>query len=76
MSGFQQLICSGFLFLWVVGPSLAMTRYVDVSNAAPVAPYTSWADAGTDLQTVIDVSVSEDEILVAAQPGVGDLWEQ
>jgi len=68
MSTICRVILGAGIFLCLAESSFAVTRYVDVSNAAPVAPYTSWADAGTNLQAVIDVAVSEDKILVA--PGL------
>lgn len=45
--------------------SNAATRYVDVSNAVPVAPYTNWTMAATAIQPAIDAATSGDEILVA-----------
>ncbi len=56
--------------LWVAGgtfvaSSFAATRYVNVSNAAPAAPYTNWAMAATAIQPAIDAAASGDEILVA-----------
>ena len=46
----------------------AATRYVNVSNATPAAPYTNWAMAATAIQPAIDEAASGDEILVA--PGI------
>ncbi len=51
-----------------VTASYATTRYVDVSNAAPAAPYTSWATAAAAIQPAIAVAASGDEVLVA--PGM------
>lgn len=48
--------------------SFAATRYVDVSNATPASPYTSWSTAATALQPAIDAAASGDEIFVA--PGI------
>ncbi len=57
-----------FLGLAFVCPASAATRYVDVSNATPAAPYASWADASTNIQAAIEAATSGDEILVA--PGI------
>ena len=58
----------GLSGLWFIGSSFAATRYVNVSNAAPAAPYTNWAGASTNIQGAITAAASGDEILVA--PGV------
>ena len=65
MRSFRQmgwgLVLSGLL----AGNADAVTRYVNVSNATPTAPYTNWGSASTNIQTSIDASASGDEILVA-----------
>ena len=60
------LVC--LLGLSFVDSSFAATRYVNATNPAPVAPYTNWATASTNIQTAINAAASGDEILVA--PGV------
>ena len=62
-----------FLVLWLTGAgsSLAATRYVNVSNATPAAPYTNWGMAATAIQPAIDEAANGDEILVA--PGTYNL---
>ena len=50
------------------GASLGAMRYVNVSNASPAAPYTSWGTAATNLQQAIIWANSGDEIWVA--PGI------
>ncbi len=56
--------------LWVmsIGHGYGATRYVNVSNGAPSAPYTSWATASTNLHQAIIWASNGDEILV--RPGV------
>ncbi|MGD9612636.1 MAG: choice-of-anchor Q domain-containing protein [Kiritimatiellia bacterium] len=48
-----------------VSGSSAATRYVDVSNATPAAPFTNWSMAATGIQPAIDAAANGDEILVA-----------
>ena len=56
------VVAGGWVF---VSPVSATTRYVDVSNAAPAAPFTNWTMAATAIQPAIDAAASGDEILVA-----------
>jgi parallel beta-helix repeat protein len=42
----------------------ATTLYVDVSNPAPVSPYTNWLTAATNIQDAVDASVDGDLVLV------------
>ena len=51
--------------LFFVSSGFAATRYVDVSNATPAAPYTNWSMAATSIQPAIDAAANGDEILVA-----------
>ncbi len=68
MNAFRNAGFACFLGLSIVGSSFAATRCVNVSNATPAAPYTTWASASTSIQAAIDAAVNGDEILVA--PGV------
>lgn len=40
------------------------THHVNINNATPLAPYTTWARAATNIQQAVDASVSGDTILV------------
>ncbi len=71
MRAFSSVGVAGFLFLSFACSSFAVTRYVNVSNATPAAPFTNWGMASTAIQPAIDEAVSGDEILVA--PGTYDL---
>ncbi len=42
----------------------ATTFYVNIGNPAPVAPYTNWTTAATDIQSAIDAATNGDLILV------------
>ena len=68
MRSCRVLALAGLSGLCFIGSSFAATRYVNVSNAAPAAPYTNWAGASTNIQGAITAAASGDEILVA--PGV------
>ncbi|RKX41665.1 MAG: hypothetical protein DRP64_11095, partial [Verrucomicrobia bacterium] len=61
-----------FLFSWVVvsvvlgflGESSASTLYVDANSTTPVAPFSSWVTAATNIQNAVDASVAGDTVSV------------
>jgi hypothetical protein len=48
----------------VIVPTDAATRYINVSNASPTAPYTSLATAANVIQDAVDSAQPGDEIVV------------
>ena len=62
MNAKSLLTILGLLLLTL--PATATTFYVNVSNTVPVAPYTNWPTAATNIQDAVDVSTDGDLVLV------------
>ncbi|MGN6552654.1 MAG: right-handed parallel beta-helix repeat-containing protein, partial [Verrucomicrobiota bacterium] len=63
MKLYKSFAVSLFLFLLFPNPLAATTRYVSLTGAH-VVPFTSWADAATNIQSAIDAAVDGDTIWV------------
>ncbi len=57
-------ILGAILFGLILPHAAATTFYVNVSNTVPLAPYTNWTTAATNIQDAIDVSTNGDLVLV------------
>ncbi len=60
-----RMILVALLLAFSGGQVLANTRYVDINNPAPVAPYTTWGTAATNIQDAVDAAAYDDTVLVA-----------
>ena len=57
-----NLLVAGMLL--VACSAVATVRYVNVNNANPTPPYTTWATAATNIQDAVDAAGAGDEIVV------------
>lgn len=71
---------SSFIFMLPIALATmsapAAVHYVNLNNAAPSPPYTTWATAATNIQDAVDIAVAGDEIAVTNgvyQTG-GKIW--
>ena len=61
----KEIIGGAVCFAVTLSPTLADTRYVDINNSTPSAPFTSWTTAANDIQSAVDSAVGGETILVA-----------
>src|SRR6185369_11214688 len=52
------------VFLSLGFPAFSATLYVDLNSPGPVAPYSDWSTAATNIQDAVDASSDGDLILV------------
>ena len=60
-----RVVWMGLVFgFFAMADAGAATRFVDLNNPTPSAPYTSWSTAAMNIQDAVDVAVSNDTVLV------------
>ena len=68
MKNLDKAMIGGMVcFAFTLSPTLADTRYVDLNNPTPSAPFTSWITAANDIQAVVNVAIDGDAVLKNAQ---------
>lgn len=58
------LVGLGFAILLATANAIAVVHYVSPASLTPVAPYTTWTSAATNIQDAVDAAGPGDTILV------------
>ena len=59
----RTILLTCTLLLSIAPWASAATRYVNASNPAPLAPYTDWSTAATNIQDAVNTAAAGDLIL-------------
>ncbi len=73
----KSAIVIGLIACWLASTAIAASRYVNVNNPTPAAPFTNWAAAAVTIQDAVDAAQAGDTVLVTnginILPGMRDM---